>query len=79
MPNRNMATALVHGEMVAPERTGQRATCPRCGEEVRSHCGKRPWYWQHVELSPVCHAEDLRKAGLTYEQWRAGERPRWRR
>ena len=51
----------------------------KCGEELRAHCGKGAWYWQHPKLSPICHAEDLKRVGLTYEQWEAGIRPPKRR
>jgi hypothetical protein len=77
MANANMSKALVGGKLCAPEHTGQRGSCPKCGYEVRAHCGKPRWYWQHVELSPICHAEDLQRVGLTYEQWLA-ERPKRR-
>lgn len=80
MARSDMEMALVNGELQPPEHRGQRATCPRCGREVRAHFPKsRRQYWQHPELSPICHAADLARAGLTFEQWEAGIRPPKRR
>lgn len=39
-------------EMVAPTATGQRATCPSCGEELISRCGDIiSWHWSHKNTS----------------------------
>ena len=53
-----MSKALVGGKLSPPERTGQRGSCPKCGEEVRAPLWEPRWYWQHVELSGICHLPD---------------------
>jgi hypothetical protein len=78
LSNTRMELALVDGKL-QPLQPGLRGTCEECGEELRAHCRKGTWYWQHPKLSPICHAEDLKRVGLTYEQWEAGIRPAKRR
>jgi hypothetical protein len=44
-----MQLAVLGDERIEPTRTGQRAVCPGCGEEVLSKCGEiLAWHWAHI-------------------------------
>lgn len=57
--------ALVDGQLQMPSFTGQRASCPECGEAMRAQVGpKAAPHWAHCELSPHLPRQEPQARGL---------------
>lgn len=54
-----MLLANQNGELVRPEETGQRASCPTCENEVIAKCGDvRIDHWAHANTVSKCNLRD---------------------